>query len=470
MTSQSAMLRGARATARPDEPLALVVGDSDALTSSVPTPPGSADRPTARRTDQLDTHKKKRLDHVDAMRPVKQAGVVSTHSLLAFAPGAAIAVGGALMLLHVTREAFLFISACMLTYGYYDLRKVGYRYFYKRRFIAVALPYICWTVIYFFVTLPGHSFDAWTGFTHFSYLLGSGYYQLYYLVVIMQFYLAYPALVWLLRHTRGHHVALLVGSLLLQALITALMHWKVLPPQMRGFWATREIISYQFYLVAGMIAALHLEEMHAWLWRNGWKVFGATCAAAVVAEAWFVAAHNHLVTWLGSGSDPLQPIVIPFNVGAIACLYLFGVWLVAPQRSERIRRITFSGSDNAYGIYLAQMVFIIALEDLAWRSLNHVVPWPVVTVSSVAIVVLSCVLLSSILARTPLSVALTGRQRQAWSTWIPREWRHSGSSPGDEVLSPIDVDDQAVEHEGSEVPPASAESEGASAAPGPRLV
>ena len=29
---------------------------------------------------------RKRLDHIDAMRPVKQAGVVSTHTLLFFAP------------------------------------------------------------------------------------------------------------------------------------------------------------------------------------------------------------------------------------------------------------------------------------------------------------------------------------------------------------------------------------------------
>ena len=32
---------------------------------------------------------RKRLDHIDAMRPVKQAGVVSTHTLLFFAPVAA---------------------------------------------------------------------------------------------------------------------------------------------------------------------------------------------------------------------------------------------------------------------------------------------------------------------------------------------------------------------------------------------
>lgn len=385
--------------------------------------------------------KKKRLDHVDAMRPVKQAGVVSTHSLLAFAPGAAITVGGALMLLHVTREAFLFISACMLTYGYQDLSRIGYGYFYKRRAVAVVLPYATWTFIYFWLTLPS-GLSPWGGFVHFSYLLGSGYYQLYYLVVIMQFYLVFPALFWLVRKTQGHHVALVVGSLLLQVLITGLMHWKVLPPQMRGFWATREIISYQFYLVAGMVAALCLNDVHRWLCRNGWKVFSATVVAAVAAEAWFVAGHDHLASWMGSGSDPLQPIVIPFNIGAIACLYLFGVWLVAPERPRRIRVLARSGSDNAYSVYLAQMVFVIALEDLSYRSLDHVLPWPLVAAIGVAIVFLSCVFVSGILARTPVSLALTGRARERWSTWLPEEWRHTSRRPAGHGQSPIDLDDE----------------------------
>ena len=432
---------GPAATAGPADPAAPSRGTGTAGTGTGGT--GTAGTGTVGAPAPVARKKKPRLDHVDAMRPVKQAGVVSTHSLLWFAPGAAIAVGGSLMLLHVTREAFLFISACMLTYGYQDLSRIGYGYFYRRRAVSVALPYVCWTFIYFWVTLPGQHLSPWGGALHFAFLLGSGYYQLYYLVVIMQFYLLFPALFWLVRKTRGHHVALLVASLLLQVLMTSLMHWNVLPPQMRGFWATREITSYQFYLVAGTIAALHLDALHRWLCGNGWKVFWATVAAAVVAEAWFVAAHDQVANWLGSSSDPLQPIVIPFNIGAIACLYLFGVWLVAPERTRRIRVLARSGSDNAYSVYLAQMVFVLALEGLGYRALDRVLPWPLVTAIGVGIVFLSCVLLSSVLARTPLSVALTGRVRERWSTWLPEEWRRTNRQQVEHVLSPIDRDDVA---------------------------
>jgi peptidoglycan/LPS O-acetylase OafA/YrhL len=388
---------------------------------------------------------RKRLDHIDAMRPVKQAGVVSTHTLLAFAPAASLAVGASLILLHVTREAFLFVSACMLTYSYYSLRRAGYAHFYRRRFVSVAVPYLCWTVIYFFVTLHGASYTPWTGFLHFWYLVGTGYYQLYYLLVIMEFYVAFPLMLMLVRRTEDHHVALLVASGILQVFIVSLMHWNVLPPELRGFWATREIISYQFYLLAGMVVALHLDEVHDWICTHVRSILVSTVAAAVLAEAWYLLAANHVIGWLGSSSDPLQPIVIPFNIGAIACIYVVGVYLVDRRRSTTVRAMVRAGSDDSYGVYLAQMIFILALGWLGWKALDQVVPWPLVSILTVVLVFLACVLLTSLLARTALSVPLTGRQRQHWSTWLPERWRPTPSSPEElaaetAVSSPVDPD------------------------------
>jgi peptidoglycan/LPS O-acetylase OafA/YrhL len=112
--------------------------------------------------------------------------------------------------------------------------------------------------------------------------------------------------------------------------------------------------------------------------------------------------------------------VIPFDVGAIACLYLLGVALVKPGRSRRLRAAVRSGSDNSYGVYLAQMLFINALIWTGWARLDSVVWWPLLCAATVVIVFLASVALTSLLARTPLAVPLTGRQRQPWATWWPR--------------------------------------------------
>ena len=55
--------------------------------------------------------------------------------------------------------------------------------------------------------------------------LRSGYYQLYFLVVLLEFYAVFPLLLILLRRTAGHHGLLLAVSGALQVLIVSLMHW-----------------------------------------------------------------------------------------------------------------------------------------------------------------------------------------------------------------------------------------------------
>jgi hypothetical protein len=78
----------------------------------------STTRDSAREPRGDELMARRRLDHVDAMRPVKQAGVISTHTVLYLAPAAASLSSGTALLLHVSREGFFFIPACMLTYAY----------------------------------------------------------------------------------------------------------------------------------------------------------------------------------------------------------------------------------------------------------------------------------------------------------------------------------------------------------------
>ncbi len=77
-----------------------------------------------------------------------------------------------------------------------------------------------------------------------------------------------------------------------------------------------------------------------------------------------------------------------------------------------------SGSENAYGIYLSHMLFITTLTRVGWGQLSSVVPWPVLCLATVAIVLASGTALTSLLARTPLAVPLTGRAQVPW--WLPR--------------------------------------------------
>jgi peptidoglycan/LPS O-acetylase OafA/YrhL len=138
------------------------------------------------------------------------------------------------------------------------------------------------------------------------------------------------------------------------------------------------------------------------------------------------------MSWLGSSSDPFQPVVIPFNIGAIACIYLIGVALVDRRRSQRTRAAVKSGSDDSYGVYLAQMIFITAMTWLGWGHLTTYVPWPLLCLVTVAIGFLACVGLTELLARTALAKPLTGRTRIPWRL---REER----APADSIRGAVEV-------------------------------
>jgi peptidoglycan/LPS O-acetylase OafA/YrhL len=372
---------------------------------------------------------RRRLDQVDAMRPIKQAGVVSTHCILYFAPAAAsVSSGAALLLLHVSREGFFFISACMLTYAYADIGRAGLRRFYGRRVVSVVIPYLCWTVIYFLYLLPtAHYASVTSALAHLAGMAETGYYQLYFLLVIMQFYLVFPLLLVLLRRTRGHHGRLVAAAAAAQVAIAIATHWQLLPTLMQRY-AQQDALSYLLYLTGGSVVAFHLDEVHAWVVRHARLIVALTAAAALAAEAVYFLAQYRVTTVLGSGNDPFQPSVIPFNIGAITCGYLAAVALVRPGRSRPARAAVRVGADDAYGIYLSHMLVITALIWLGWGKLGTVVPWPLLCAATVGIVFACCLALTGLLARTPLAVPLTGRTRVPWTPW-PRPRRPAPAAP-----------------------------------------
>jgi peptidoglycan/LPS O-acetylase OafA/YrhL len=367
----------------------------------------------------------RRLDHVDAMRPAKQAGVIGTHSILFFAPAAAVTgSGAALLLLHAAREGFFFISACMLTYAYSGLNRAGLRRFYWRRFLSAGIPYLCWTVVYFLYLLPTkHYASMGAAVKGLALMAVTGYEQLYFLLVIMQFYLAFPLVLALLRRTRGHHGLVVAGAALAQFAIVTGMHWNLAHPVTVVF-GERDAFSYVLYLIGGCVVAFHFDEADTWVREHARLIVTLTVAAGLLAEGIYFLSAKGVTAVLGSGSDPFQPSVVPFNAGAVACVYLAGVALARPRHSRLARAVVRSGVDNAYGIYLSQLLFLLALSWAGWGSLSATVPWPMLCLATVAIVFACGMALTSVLARTPLAMPLTGHPQVRWRP-LPQA-RHSG--------------------------------------------
>src|SRR5690349_6977033 len=202
-------------------------------------------------------------------------------------------------------------------------------------------------------------------------------------------------------------------AVLAQVAIAIGMHWNLIPRAMARF-GQQDALSYLLYLVGGCVVAFHLDQVHAWVCAHARLIAALTVASALAAEGVYFLAAYGVTDVLGSGSDPFQPSLIPFNVGAVTGGYLAGVALVRPGRSRRIAAMVRSGADNAYGIYLSHMLFITALTWAGWGKLSSVIPWPVLCLVTVVIVLAAAMTLTAVLARTPLAVSLTGRARVPW--------------------------------------------------------
>jgi peptidoglycan/LPS O-acetylase OafA/YrhL len=378
---------------------------------------------------------RQRLDHVDAMRPIKQTAVISTHGLIYFSPLAtSFAAASLLTLTHFSRDAFLFVSACMLAYSYRGSAKVALATYWQRRFVAVGLVYLVWTVIYWplssaqnsttfpYLTVPASAIFSMAGLHNLLFNLATGYYHLYFLLVLLEFYVVFPYLFAFLQRHPGSRLSVMIGAVIWQSLFPIVVRRDWIGIVMPSKIETRLIFSYPLYLIGGVIAAFYLESVHDWIVRHCKGILvGTVLFAALPLIIDYLADHGTKISGvLVPGANPFAMAVIPYDVGAILVVYLLGVYLVSPKRSARTRAITASGSEAAYGIYVSQMIWILFLHRWAehFNLFGHV-PWLILTIAAVIITYLVGWLFSAVCARTPLARALVGRTQLPWRTLWP---------------------------------------------------
>ena len=313
----------------------------------------------------------------------------------------------------------------------------------------MGLPYAAWTVIYYIYTLAtptstfpyyslrvGEIFSA-SGAHYFVHLLTTGYYHLYYLLVIMEFYVLFPLLLLFVRRFAKWHVHLMLAAVLWQVLYGVLVSSHYFGFHLSGFMQTRLIFSYPVYLVGGVITALHLDDFHAWACRYARLIVALTFTSALLGELFvYLARYTGVPVFLRTGSYVFSPMIVPYNVGAILCVYLLGVFLVSPSRSWRTRSAVSSGSDNSYGVYLSQMLWIPLLVRVR-AHLGVQIPWEVAAPLALVTVYSMGYVFTGLFARTPLAKAVSGRGQASWGSLLV--WRHKPQRRDDTGEGPLNV-------------------------------
>jgi peptidoglycan/LPS O-acetylase OafA/YrhL len=355
-----------------------------------------------------------RLLQIDVMRLLICASVVATHVVGNANPLASVAPNAVTNLLHYTRQAFFFISALVLVHAYRDGRSSM-----RRRVSVLGVPYLVWSTIYAVIGLA----VAWSWWSArrlpwtwvVGLLQGTDGYHMYFLLVSVEFAVVFPLFLALLRATRRRHGLLLVVSGAIELGLMALYHYVYLPD---GWWRAiageSSLIAYQFWVVAGGVAALHLDRFHRWVTGHRLLVWGSLATICALATAWYLAD-----VWHGEppeyASRSLQPVTVPLSLAAIGAFYLLSV-RIAAVRQPTARRLIVSGTYLSFGVYLSHPALLTGLLYLQ-KALPAAVTRHAVLVTLVMCLVdfALAVLAAELFSRTRWSKALVGRPRKSVS-------------------------------------------------------
>lgn len=377
---------------------------------------------------------------LDPMRVVTALCVVAVHVLgfttfLEHSGSALLLHGAVLSALHYTRQVFMFFTAFALIYVYYG-RPFSTQQFWIKRSIGVLLPYSIWSILYTYVNTP-KPFWPFIGTCLFNILTGSASYQLYFILLSLQFYILLPFFLPLLKRLEHHPWTTLSVSFLVQLVFLYVdFHFVQSGPfattplgKIINTYQDRFLLTYQFFFFLGSFAALYLKPARAFLLQHGRLV--VSFFVVVIVAFWGHYFLQNLVYHESNGYSlsVLQPSILVYSTGVVVLFsWLASVWTRQTDEQGHPKGYQFwhALSDASFGLYLIHALLlnylvlprIVPLFPSTWPSaLSIFLVW-LLTVSA-------SLLLSMLFLRIPLVSRLVGRKHPQEAAFLSHVWRMS---------------------------------------------
>lgn len=330
------------------------------------------------------------LYELDPIRAVTALGVIGVHvgagTLIFYHTAIGYELQNAVVTaLHFTREIFLTLTAFVLTYTY-ARKPFAWKTFWRKRGIGVLVPYVIWSFFYVWFAVPRLPFGRWLGTAAFDTLTGNASYQLYYILLTLEFYAILPAFLWLLQRLERHPWITLGISCAVQVVLLYVdYHYIQTGPLARtafgqfvNTWQNRILFVYQFSILLGAMAALYLRQVRAFVVRHGWWItLGLVVGLGLHwLHYWALVIPN--VRDANYAISALQPTMLAYSLAIAVFLYWLACrWAMSapPNRAPRGHTFWLAIGNASFGIYL---IHAFILTTLVLPHLAPVLPatWP----------------------------------------------------------------------------------------------
>ncbi len=330
----------------------------------------------------------------------------------------------------------------------YTKRPLKLKTFWRKRGLGVVMPYVVWSLFYVYFNVPHTDMRYWIHTAIADILTGNASYQLYYILLTIEFYIALPALLWFVKRY-GHRPwrVLAISCAIQLALMYVDFNYVMVGSLVKtpfGQWLNlyqwRILLEYQFYVMLGAIAALYLDELRDFVMRHGKLVVaGLGVGLGALWIRYAIALHVQHAS-MGYATHVFQPVMVIYSFFAILFLYWFGCFWASHRGADgnpHGRRFVHLLSDGSFGIYL---IHAFVLNDV----LTYVVPklligWPVaIRVFSVWFIVAAItVSICSLLLYTPGLSRLVGRPSLLPANFGPWLWLRTSTRTAALAFAPI---------------------------------
>lgn len=265
--------------------------------------------------------------------------------------------------------AFVLITGIVLFYAYGRRDDFSAREFFTRRLQAIAIPYLVWTVFYMIwrTRIEG----TWPQFTQnlaWSVVKGNAMYQLYFIVLIFQYYLLFP-LIRPIGRSRWLGVAV-AAALLLQLALMWDTYYGLFTQAITAPWAVallrwrdRLFPWWIGYFMTGVWIAAHLDQFLARARRYLWPLLAGTGLLFAWMMAEYLQAMARPGASVGFAATGFRPSAYIYSLGAVVAIVGFGGWLMA--REGRVSQGFLEFGKHSFGIFLVHPLVL----DLTLRSL-----------------------------------------------------------------------------------------------------
>jgi peptidoglycan/LPS O-acetylase OafA/YrhL len=354
------------------------------------------------------------------------AAVLGQHSFIWANMSTNFVGTGFITMLHLSRTCFFFLTGLVVCYAQLT-RPRSLLGFWKRRYWEIGVPFLAWIGIYLIYTLitVDASWNEAGAFLRHNLLFGFS--QMYFVIVIFQFYLVFPFLFRLLRSTRRHGRVVAVSLGLAIAIAIFEYYPSLFVPGNRVTHAindawpmSRDFLTYQEFFIVGMVVALNLDRVVDFVSRRYRQILVATAVVGVAEVIWYM-----VPVWTGDSlaraSDIYQPSAEIWCLAAVAGLFALSWWW--DQRTRTSRSTAYLAGLTG-GVFFGHTLFIelirSALDDTGLRTS---LPWEaIVAILFVGTVTVTTTCIALVL-RTPLRWVLGGpvrsKQRASYNTLGP---------------------------------------------------